>query len=863
MSVEPKLTRFKQFVLSKYQIYNSIFMTLPFDSVTKTGVLLPLFHETCEKGFKNGDDPTAIVESFFTKYQARRDNQSQINLLFRFIQYIERQVVLFDAVEDAAFPIVNNMEGVGTLRNLKESTESEGNIEALKAYLEEFKVRIVLTAHPTQFYPGSVLGIITFLTKAIKENDLSEINNLFGQLGKTPFFKHKKPTPYQEAKSLIWYLENVFYKTFGDIYNYIQNNIYADDKKHNDIINIGFWPGGDRDGNPFVKPETTLKVAKKLKKSILEKYYLDLKDLRKKLTFRGVEDRIIRLETIMYNYSINLKSKKAISAKELKKELLSIRDIIIKEHQSLYVNEINNLINRVHLFDYRFASLDIRQDSRIHHTVFSTVIDQLISSGNSSFPNNYHDLSEAEQIEILSKTTDSIEDIDAFEDEMVRNTLKTIAVIKDIQKSNGERGANRYIISNNQTALNVMQLFAMLKIVTFKDHLTVDIAPLFETIPDLENAPGVMEQLYQNPAYMAHLRARGNKQHIMLGFSDGTKDGGYLMANWGIYKAKELLTEMSRKYDITAIFFDGRGGPPARGGGKTHNFYSSLGPTIEDKEVQLTIQGQTVSSNFGTNDSAQYNLEQLITSGIKNRIDGEKNRLSDTDRKVMTELAETSYQTYKDFKNHPMFIPYLERMSTLKYYAKTNIGSRPSKRGTSDKLVFEDLRAIPFVGSWSQLKQNVPGFYGVGTALKIYEDKGEWHKVEHLYKNSKFFKTLLENSMMSLTKSFFDLTKYMSKDEEFGAFWNIIHNEYNTTKRLLLKLTGYKELMENEPTGKASIEVRESIVLPLLTIQQYALKKIQELEKAGVAKDDPEKLIYEKIVTRSLFGNINASRNSA
>ena len=863
MSVEPKLTRFNQTVLSKYQIYNSIFMTLPFDAVTKTGVLLPLFHETCDKGFKNGNNPTEIVESFFTKYQARRNKQSQINLLFRFIQYIERQVVLFDAIEDAAFPIVNNMDGVGTLRNLKGSAVSEGNIEDLKAFLEEFKVRIVLTAHPTQFYPGSVLGIITSLTKAIKENDLSEINNLFGQLGKTPFFKHKKPTPYQEAKSLIWYLENVFYETFGEIYNYIQTSIYADDKKHNDIINIGFWPGGDRDGNPFVKPETTLKVAKKLKKSILKKYYLDLKDLRKKLTFRGVEERIIRLETIMYDYSINLKTKKAISAKELRKELLSIRDLIIEQHQSLYVNEINNLINRVHLFDYRFASLDIRQDSRIHHNVFTTVIDHLISTGKSSFPNNYHDLTEAEQIKILSKATDNIGDLDAFEDEMVRNTLKTIAIIKDIQKSNGERGANRYIISNNQTALNVMQLFAMLKMVAFKDNLTVDVAPLFETIPDLENAPGVMEQLYQNPEYIAHLRARGNKQHIMLGFSDGTKDGGYLMANWGIYKAKELLTKMSRKYDVTAIFFDGRGGPPARGGGKTHNFYSSLGPTIEDKEVQITIQGQTVSSNFGTSDSAQYNLEQLISSGIKNRIDGEKNRLSDDDRAVMSSLAQTSYQTYKDFKNHPMFIPYLERMSTLKYYAKTNIGSRPSKRGTSDKLVFSDLRAIPFVGSWSQLKQNVPGFYGVGTALKIFEDNNEWSKVEQLYNNSKFFKTLLENSMMSLTKSFFDLTKYMSSDEEFGEFWKIIHTEYETTKRLLLKLTGYKALMENEPSGKASIEVRESIVLPLLTIQQYALKKIQELEKAGVPADDPDKLIYEKIVTRSLFGNINASRNSA
>ena len=863
MSVAPKIARFNQSVLSKYQIYNSIFMTLPFDSVTKTGVLLPLFHETCEKGFKQGDNPTTIVETFFKKYQARRNKQSQINLLFRFIQYIERQVVLFDAIEDAAFPTVNNMEGIGTLRNLKESANTDNKLENLKKYLEEFKVRIVLTAHPTQFYPGSVLGIITDLTEAIKENDLSEIHELFGQLGKTPFFKHEKPTPYDEAKSLIWYLENVFYKSFGEIYNYIQQNIYDDSKKHNEIINIGFWPGGDRDGNPFVKPDTTLKVARKLKQSILKKYYADLKDLRRKLTFRGVEDRIVSLETILYNYSLNLNPEDAISSNDLIKELLSIRDLVVKEHQSLYVGELNNLINRVHLFRYYFATLDIRQDSRIHHTVFTTVIDHLIETGNSSFPDNYHDLSEAEQIKILAKADDDIVDSDKFEDEMVRNTIKTISIIKDIQKSNGERGANRYIISNNQTALNVMQLFAMLKIVAFKDELTVDIAPLFETIPDLENAPGVMEQLYTNPEYMAHLRSRGSKQTIMLGFSDGTKDGGYLMANWGIYKAKELLTEMSRKHGISAIFFDGRGGPPARGGGKTHQFYSSLGPNIEDKEVQLTIQGQTISSNFGTLDSSRFNLEQLISSGIKNRIDGDKNILSEKDRAVMTDLAETSYQTYKDFKSHPMFIPYLERMSTLKYYAKTNIGSRPSKRGNSDKLVFSDLRAIPFVGSWSQLKQNVPGFYGVGTALKQYEDKGEFDKVEQLYKNSKFFKTLLENSMMSLTKSFFDLTKYMSEDAEFGGFWNIIHEEYLTTKRLLLKLTGYKELMENEPSGKASIEVRESIVLPLLTIQQYALKKIQELEKAGVAIDDEDKKIFEKIVTRSLFGNINASRNSA
>lgn len=863
MSVEPKLSRFKQNVLSKYQIYNSIFMTLPFDAITKTGVLLPLFHETCRKGFANGDDPTTIVDTFFKKYQGRRNQESQINLLFRFIQYIERQVVLFDAVEDAAFPIVNNMEGIGTLRNLKESTISQNKLDELKDYLEEFKVRIVLTAHPTQFYPGSVLGIITDLTEAIKTNNLNDINNLFGQLGKTPFFKHKKPTPYDEAVSLIWYLENVFYKSFGEIYNYIQQNIFADNEAHNEIINIGFWPGGDRDGNPFVKPKTTIKVAKHLKQSILSCYHKDLKLLSRKLTFRNVRERVNKLEETIYNYSIDLGYKNAITLQELKDELIEIRDIVVNDHQSLYLNEINSLINRIHLFGYNFATLDIRQDSRIHHDVFTTVIDHLLKTEHPSFPKNYHDLSEEEQIQILSNVdTTKLIDIDVFEDEMVSNTLKTIQVIKQIQESNGELGANRYIISNNQTALNVIQLFSMLKMAAFKDNLTVDVVPLFETITDLENAEPVMEQLYSNPAYLAHLKSRGNRQTIMLGFSDGTKDGGYLMANWGIYTAKEKLTEISRKYDITAIFFDGRGGPPARGGGKTHQFYASLGPTIEDKEVQLTVQGQTISSNFGTLDSSQYNLEQLISSGIFNRMGKEQHAMSDDDRIVMNDLAETSYQAYKDFKNHPMFIPYLERMSTLKYYAKTNIGSRPSKRGSSDKLVFSDLRAIPFVGSWSQLKQNVPGFYGVGTALKAYEERGEFYKVEQLYNNSKFFKTLLENSMMSLTKSFFDLTMYMAKDPEFGAFWTIIYNEYLDTKSLLLKLTGYEVLMENEPSVKASIEVRESIVLPLITIQQYALKKIQELEKETVKNTELIE-IYEKIVTRSLFGNINASRNSA
>ena len=861
MSVLPKLKRFNKNVLSKYQIYNSIFMTLPFDTITKTGVLLPLFYDTCKQGFKKGDDPTIIVDTFFKKYQARRSKKSQLNLLFRFIQYIERQVVLFDAIEDASFSIVNNMDGIGTLRSLKESSVSENKLKNLQKYLEEFKVRIVLTAHPTQFYPGTVLGIITDLTEAIKENDLLLIKTLLAQLGKTPFFKDKKPTPYDEAVSLIWYLENVFYKSFGSIFDYIQQNIYDNQKIDNNIINIGFWPGGDRDGNPFVTPEITLKVANRLKQTILKNYYRDIRDLKRKLTFEGVEERINKLELKLYESSIDANSKTTITLDDFIFELQTIRDIIVNDHQSLYKTEITSLLNKVHLFGYYFAALDIRQDSRAHHDVFTNIVDTLIETGSNIFPKNYNSLSEPAQIKVLSKVKGTI-DLSLFKNQEVVKTLQTIKAIKTIQEANGEQGANRYVISNNQTTLNVMQLYAMLKLTAFNKNLTVDIAPLFETITDLENAHSVMEDLYTNATYKEHLCQRGNKQTIMLGFSDGTKDGGYLMANWAIFKAKEQLTKVSRKYKITAIFFDGRGGPPARGGGKTHQFYASLGSSIEDKEIQLTIQGQTISSNFGTLESSQYNLEQLISAGISNRLNETKLQMSLEDKKVMDNLAKLSYQAYVDFKGHPMFLPYLERMSTLKYYAKTNIGSRPSKRSKSETLIFSDLRAIPFVGSWSQLKQNVPGFFGVGIALKHYEDKGEFKKVKHLYQNSNFFKTLIENSMMSLSKSFFDLTKYMSEDNEFGEFWNIIHTEYETTKRLLLKLTGYKELMENEPAGKASIDIRESIVLPLLTIQQYALKKIQELEKAE-KKDTAQIEVYEKIVTRSLFGNINASRNSA
>lgn len=858
MITEPKLSRFNQYVLSKFQIYNSIFITLPFDNIGDTGVLLPLFKQVCEAGLAKGKDPKQILNYFFEKYDDNPTEEERINLMFRFIQYIERQVVLFDAVEDAAFPIVNNMDGIGTLRSTKEIAFERNKKEALQQYLEDFKVRVVLTAHPTQFYPGSVLGIITDLTSAIEKNDLTGIKKLLAQLGKTPFLKDDKPTPLDEAISLTWFLENVFYYSVSNIYQYIKNNIYENKEIDNEIISIGFWPGGDRDGNPFVTTEITLQVANRLRNAALRNYYRDIRRLKRRLTFKNVEPVVIEIENKLYQSFTNPYQEPLISLEDLSNKLTGIRKLIIEKHQSLFLPELDDLIYKVRLFGYHFAALDIRQDSRIHNQILQSIA----AARPGLLPENYFELSSPERIKALEKVSGDLE-ADSFADELTKNTLGSVRAIRQIQEMNGEKGSNRYIISNNQSALNVYEVFALFRLTGYGQELPIDIVPLFETINDLTNAETVMAELYNSPGYKKHLKLRGNKQVVMLGFSDGTKDGGYLKANWAIYLAKERLTEISRKNNIKIIFFDGRGGPPARGGGKTHQFYASLGPDIESEEIQLTIQGQTISSNFGTIDSSQYNLEQLISSGISNQIlEGSKNRLSPEEKILLNDLADLSYRAYEDFKNNPKFLPYLENVSTLNYYSKTNIGSRPSKRGKSIELVFTDLRAIPFVGSWSQLKQNVPGFYGVGAALKKYEENGRFEELIALYNNSKFFRSLIENSMMAMKKSNFDLTRYMKDDPEYGDFWQLIYDEFMSAKRLTLKLANHRELMENYPEGKASVEIRESIVLPLLTIQQNALMRLNELR--GEQKKN-EKLIevYETIVTRSLFGNINASRNSA
>ncbi len=851
------LQQFRNDVGIRFQLYNSLFTSLPFHRIEKTGILLSLLSNNCDEGYQQKLSPVKIIEEFFTKHTTYSNEKERNDLLFRFVQYIERQVVLFDALEDSAFRQVHDLNGAGTLKHLESEVLQSNKQEQLANKLKDFAIQLVLTAHPTQFYPGPVLGIINDLSNALADNNTVLVNTYLQQLGKTQFFKKKKPSPYDEAISLVWYLESVFYPAAGKIVSTLKSQFPDAVGSGNPVIRMGFWPGGDRDGNPYVTSDITLQVADALRSSIIKCYYLDVRRLKRRLTFEGVDVLVAGLENKLYNNLFIPGQKTDLNKEETLAVLEQIKEIIINKHNGLFLHLVNNLINKIEVFGLHFASLDIRQDSSVHSRLLET-----IAAGSSVLPDNYPSLTDSEKINILSQLS-TLANSEFLSDPVHADTLKAIAAVKTIQQYNGSLGCNRYIISHCTSALNAMEVYGLFLLGGWKkDEMDIDIVPLFETVDDLQHAATVLQTLYNDPVYRSHLNRRNNRQTIMLGFSDGTKDGGYLMANWSIYKAKEDLTTISREHNIDVIFFDGRGGPPARGGGKTHKFYASMGRNIANKEIQLTIQGQTVSSNFGTIDAAQYNIEQLLNAGISNDLFSTKDiTLTEKEDALMQQLAEAGHNAYVKLKDHPYLLEYLLQVSPMRFYSETNIGSRPAKRGSAQKITLQDLRAIPFAGSWSQLKQNVTGYFGVGTALQQMDKRGKLPELKKLYKESLFFKTLLDNCEMTMMKSFFPLTAFLSDHKQFGELWGMIYKEYELTRQYLTKLTGQPDLMADYPVEQLSIQMRERIVLPLLTIQQYAITKIREMDEQLI--QSPLKETYEKLAMRCSFGIINAGRNSA
>ncbi len=805
------MSSFHDLVALRFDSYNRLFLSLPFETVRTTGELVPLLSRVCDAGYKRGLSPQQILDRFREESASDLNEETFTSLLFRIVQYVERQVVLFDAVEDAAFESIHELGGAGSVERLVEQEGWRGDDNLFRERLKSFQLRIVLTAHPTQFYPDAVLGILTDLEKAIRSDDLQIISELLMQLGRTPFMRRRPPTPYDEAESLVWYLRNVFYDAIPDVIRSVAKTFAIDqpDTVLTHLIQLGFWPGGDRDGNPNVTVEITRAVASLLRTTILEAYQTDVRVLQRRLTFRGVSDHIAAIANRLTETILTAENGYPKAA-SLIKDLEQLRFELDRDHAHLFSDMVTDLLIRVRCFGFHFASIDIRQDRSV----------------------------------ILSASAGK-------RDEREQDFIETLALVKELQEEFGEQVVHRVIISNTRSEAEVLAVYEMAREAGWEEPFRLDIIPLFETIPDLQGAADIMCRLLTDQTYRSHVQARGNRQSIMVGFSDGTKDGGFLAANWYIYKAKEEISAAVEKMGVSVSFFDGRGGPPARGGGKTHAYYASLGPRVANDEIQVTIQGQTITSNFGTVQAASYNIEQLLTAGLGSHTPD----MGDGDRDTMNTLAKRSLEKYRSLKDDPSFTGYLKQLGPLDYYGATNIGSRPTRRGPAGQSDLSSLRAIPFVGTWYQMKQNVPGYYGFGTALqKGAQEMGD-EALQKLYQRSPLLQALVANSMMALTKCFFPLTSCLQTHAIYGSMWNDIHEEYNRSIQWLLRISAQSDLMSKDEAGKASIELREQIILPLLTIQQFALLKVNE--------NAPGLDTWRKLVVRSMYGIINAGRNVA
>src|SRR5690554_4596055 len=628
---------FEELVDLNYQLYNSLFLTLPLDAIEQTGTLLPLLAEDCTTGLAAGKDPVSIIEEFFAVHRPDFSEQEQAQFLFKIIQYVERQVVLIDALEDAAYSRIHQIDRKNSLLSLVERADDEGPNKPVAGVLRNFGVRVVLTAHPTQFYPGPVLAIISDLSKAISGARTGEVRDLLQQLGNTPFFQKQKPTPYDEAVLLTWYLGNIFYPAVGDLVDSLAARYPEAVNSNNELISIGFWPGGDRDGNPFVTTETTLQVAERLRQTVLQTYHQDLRQIKRRLTFSGVYELLDQLDKRIRDELVDKPGREPISLSYIIDVLDQAEAITVAQYQSMYVEQLQSFRRKLSLFGMHFASIDIRQDSR----VITRTLDAIVEQYPDVLPADFQESDEATQVDALFHCQGEV-DPERFDDPVIRDTIESFAVIRQIQNTNGERGSHRYVISNCRGPVDVARVLALFRLCGWHDvPVAVDIVPLFETVTDLQGAGKSMASLYGNDHYKLHLKQRRRRQTVMLGFSDGTKDGGYLMANWSIYSAKENITSVSRENGIEVVFFDGRGGPPARGGGDTYLFYAAHGHSIESNQIQTTVQGQTISSYYGIKAAAGHNLGQLLTAGLENNLIERPDReLDELQRNLIRDLAE-------------------------------------------------------------------------------------------------------------------------------------------------------------------------------------------------------------------------------
>ena len=784
---------------------------------------------------------------------------------------------------------------------LKAEQFTAGDVQEV---LQKLAITPVFTAHPTESRRKTIRQILNRLSGLLRQYQSSatlesqkpelirQLSSCIVLLWQSDETRERRPTVLDEVRNTgLYFFEQTLFDVVPKIYQELNDALKTvfpeQDFDVPSFLKYGSWIGGDRDGNPLVTDEVTENALRAQKDQALERYESDVFQLYELLSvstnrvpcdsgfLSELESDLAPLQSsdsevldrfhhepyrqkLILLYRQLQKARKAnqqpwseeqpdcIDSDQFLNTLISIRDSLIENKGAELVHGIlENLIRRVEVFGFHLATLDVRQHAGKHRAAIAEVLDTF------EITEDYLSLGEQEKIDLLSGLIESKRPLTRSMNfsEDTNNVLSIFELIATAQRRIGGEAMQTYIISMTESVSNMLEVLLLMKNADLVGKL--DLVPLFETVADLKQAPETMKLLFGNSSYQQHLNARLQRQQIMIGYSDSNKDGGYLRANWMLFTAQRNLAETCNQHGVRLTLFHGRGGSLGRGGGPANRAILSQPPESVDGRIRVTEQGEVVSSRYSDHSVAKRHLQQLLHAVICST--GKRPQYDKAERwgKIMDEISEVAFQKYRSLVEHPKFIEYFQTATPIELVEFLNIGSRPSRRKKASMSI-DDLRAIPWVFSWTQCRANISSWFGIGSAIEQWcqSDSAKQQELNEMYREWLFFRTLFNNVHLGLARADMDIAALYAElaAPDARVVFDLIKDEFALTSTCVLQVTGHQELLETEQWLQHSIRVRNPYVDPLNYIQVALLERLRnETDLADADKTEIRRLLADSV----------------
>lgn len=828
---------------------------------------------------QHGDDAFELVEQVRAIAKARRDDQpeeatAELQVLVQGLD-LPAAKVLTKAFSNY-FQLINIAEDRQRIRVLRER-ESQNNLreslddaigtlkahglgaDAVYALLDKIRVRLVMTAHPSEAKRQAVLvklrHIATLMAQRERRIPLLPVEDRaftaallerIEELWQTAPTRAARPTVNDEVTVGLYFITTVIMDATVDLYEDLRGVLEAHYPAYSwrdlpTVLYFASWIGGDRDGNPYVSPELTLNTIERLRATAREAYLQKLYEIRDHLTQSTGE---VSASTTLYDSVPEPHAREIYQQKvDLIIEKLSnddyltpddlLQDLILIQ-QSLLQNKgshaargnLQRLMMLIKIFGLHLVPLEVREDARLHEKAITEIFKYYGICDD--YPTEPESSKQAMLVRELLSSRPFLPVKLPFSDE-TNHIIAIWRMIAEAHQRYGTGAIDTFIASHSESPSDVLILLLMAKAVGI-DH-NIDLVPLFETVNDLQNASDSMKRLFDIPVYYSYVEARHMRQQIMLGYSDSAKDGGFLSSNWNLYTAQEALGELCQSRGIVLELFHGRGGSIGRGGGPTNRAILSQPAQSLHGPIKITEQGEVIAYRYSNNEIARRHLSQVLHAMMTAMSIPPTTTVEPEWRDAMSTLAELGRQAFRQLVYETEgFLEYWQQTTPIGELAQLPIGSRPVKR---QKGGFEQIRAIPWVFSWTQNRAIIPSWYGVGTALQAYISEHGADVLKQMYQQWPFFKALIENAEFDLAKADIGIARLYAAlvhDEDLRSMiFDDIQSEYARAVEHVGLLTGLSAPLAGAPIIKRSIERRNPYVDPLNFIQVHLLQQLRQL----------------------------------